>query len=173
MKARSEANIDVGDKANDGVRINGSELRVKVVGEGANLGLTQAGRIEYAQTGGSGAGGQIDTDAIDNSAGVDTSDHEVNIKILTGVLERNRRAHPQAARRLLLQSMTGDVAEHVLAHNYDQTLALSLMEMDSAGELLPHAQFMAELEARAGSTVWSRGYRTPSRSLSGPSPARD
>jgi glutamate dehydrogenase len=71
VKAKSEANIDVGDKANDGVRINGSELRVKVVGEGANLGFTQAGRIEYAS-----AGGRIDTDAIDNSAGVDTSDHE-------------------------------------------------------------------------------------------------
>src|SRR6185503_17764593 len=83
VKAEREANADVGDKANDAVRINGSDLRVKVVGEGANLGLTQAVRIEYAL-----AGGRIDTDAIDNSAGVDTSDHEVNIKILTGMLER-------------------------------------------------------------------------------------
>ena len=140
VKAKAEANIDVGDKANDGVRINGSDLRVKVVGEGANLGLTQAGRIEYAM-----AGGRIDTDAIDNSAGVDTSDHEVNIKILTGMLERTDEL-TRKRRDTLLQSMTEDVARHVLAHNYGQTLALSLMDMDSVGELLPHAQFMAELE---------------------------
>ena len=140
VKARAEANSDVGDKANDAVRINGSELRVLVVGEGANLGVTQAGRIEYAL-----AGGRIDTDAIDNSAGVDTSDHEVNIKILTGMLERTGELTRQR-RDTLLQSMTDDVAEHVLAHNYDQTLALSLMEMDAAGELGPTAQFMAELE---------------------------
>ncbi|MFY8210577.1 MAG: NAD-glutamate dehydrogenase domain-containing protein, partial [Caulobacter sp.] len=83
VKAKGETNADAGDKANDAIRINGSDLRVKVVGEGANLGLTQAGRIEFAQ-----AGGHINTDAIDNSAGVDSSDHEVNIKILTGILER-------------------------------------------------------------------------------------
>ncbi len=142
VKAKAEANIDVGDKANDGVRINGSELRVRVVGEGANLGLTQAGRIEYAL-----AGGRIDTDAIDNSAGVDTSDHEVNIKILTGMLERTGEL-TRKRRDTLLQSMTEDVGRHVLTHNYDQTLALSLMEMDSLGELMPHAQFMAELESK-------------------------
>src|SRR6185312_14900730 len=142
VKAKAEANIDVGDKANDGVRINGAELREKVVGEGANLGFTQAGRIEYAM-----AGGRIDTDAIDNSAGVDTSDHEVNIKILTGMLERTDEL-TRKRRDTLLQSMTDDVASHVLAHNYDQTLALSLMEMDAPGELIPYAQFMAELEAK-------------------------
>jgi glutamate dehydrogenase len=142
VKARTEANIDVGDKANDAVRVNGSELRVKVVGEGANLGVTQAGRIEYAL-----AGGRIDTDAIDNSAGVDTSDHEVNIKILTGMLERTGQL-TRRRRDTLLRSMTDEVADRVLAHNYDQTLALSLMEMDSPGELEPHARFMAELEAK-------------------------
>ena len=142
VKAKREANADVGDKANDAVRINGTDLRVKVVGEGANLGLTQAGRIEYAM-----AGGHIDTDAIDNSAGVDTSDHEVNIKILTGMLERTGEL-TRKRRDTLLQSMTDDVASHVLAHNYDQTLALSLMELDAVGELLPYAQFMADLEAR-------------------------
>jgi glutamate dehydrogenase len=147
VKARAEANLDVGDKANDGVRINGCDLKVKVVGEGANLGLTQAGRIEYARIGASGAGGRIDTDAIDNSAGVDTSDHEVNIKILTGMLERTGEL-TRKRRDTLLQSMTDDVASHVLAHNYDQTLALSLMDMDAVGELLPHAQFMADLEAQ-------------------------
>ncbi|WP_407072668.1 NAD-glutamate dehydrogenase [Phenylobacterium sp.] len=139
VKAEQEANADVGDKANDAVRINGRQLRVKVVGEGANLGLTQAGRIEYAM-----AGGRIDTDAIDNSAGVDTSDHEVNIKILTGMLERTGEL-TRKKRDTLLQSMTDDVARHVLAHNYDQTLALSLMEMDAAGEMAPYAQFMTEL----------------------------
>jgi len=146
VKARREANVDVGDKANDAIRINGADLRVKVVGEGANLGLTQAGRIEYAQFGAGGAGGRIDTDAIDNSAGVDTSDHQVNIKILTGMLERTGEL-TRKRRDTLLQSMTDDVASHVLAHNYDQTLALSLMEMDALGELQPYAQFMADLEA--------------------------
>ncbi len=142
VKARTQSNADVGDKANDAVRINGADLRVQVVGEGANLGLTQAGRIEFAL-----AGGHVDTDAIDNSAGVDTSDHEVNIKILTGMLERADEL-TRKRRDTLLQSMTDDVADHVLAHNYDQTLALSLMEMDSVGELEPHAVFMAELESK-------------------------
>jgi glutamate dehydrogenase len=142
VKAQREANADVGDKANDPVRINGTDLRVKVVGEGANLGLTQAGRIEYAL-----GGGRIDTDAIDNSAGVDTSDHEVNIKILTGMLERTGEL-TRKRRDTLLQSMTDDVARHVLAHNYDQTLALSLMEMDALGEMQPYAQFMTELETQ-------------------------
>ncbi|MDB5417288.1 MAG: NAD-specific glutamate dehydrogenase protein [Phenylobacterium sp.] len=146
VKAKTEANTEVGDKTNDALRVNGAELRVKVVGEGANLGVTQAGRIEFAQVGAGGAGGRIDTDAIDNSAGVDTSDHEVNIKILTGQLERTGTLN-RKRRDTLLQSMTGEVAAHVLAHNYDQTLALSLMEMDAPGELEPHARFMAELEA--------------------------
>ncbi|HEX3701046.1 MAG TPA: NAD-glutamate dehydrogenase [Phenylobacterium sp.] len=141
VKARSQANVDVGDKANDAVRVNGADLRVKVVGEGANLGVTQAGRIEFAQ-----AGGRIETDAIDNSAGVDTSDHEVNIKILTGALERTGSLD-RKKRDALLQSMTEEVGAHVLTHNYEQTLALSLMEMDAPGELEPAAQFMAALEA--------------------------
>jgi glutamate dehydrogenase len=141
VKATREAHADVGDKANDAVRINGADLRVKVVGEGANLGVTQAGRIEFAR-----AGGRIDTDAIDNSAGVDTSDHEVNIKILTGMLERSGKL-TRGRRDALLKSMAEDVASHVLAHNYDQTLALSLLQMDARGELEPHAQFMAQLEA--------------------------
>src|SRR5204863_7255965 len=80
VKARTETHAQVGDRANDALRVNGSELRCKVVAEGGNLGLTQLGRIEYAL-----AGGRINTDAIDNSAGVDTSDHEVNINILLGL----------------------------------------------------------------------------------------
>ncbi|WP_293452112.1 NAD-glutamate dehydrogenase [Phenylobacterium sp.] len=140
VKARSESHLDVGDKANDAVRVNGADLRVKVVGEGANLGLTQAGRIEFAEK-----GGRADTDAIDNSAGVDSSDHEVNIKIAAGALERQGQL-TRKRRDTILRSMTDDVAAHVLAHNYDQTLALSLLEMDSPGEMDPHARFMAELE---------------------------
>jgi len=140
VKARTESNMDAGDKANDAVRVNGADLRVQVVGEGANLGLTQAGRIEFAR-----AGGRVETDAIDNSAGVDSSDHEVNIKITTGILERQGKL-TRAARNKLLPQMTDDVARHVLVHNYDQTLALSLLELDTVGELAPHARFMSELE---------------------------
>ena len=146
VKARGESNAEAGDKANDAIRVNAGELRVKVVGEGANLGLTQAGRIEFARIGSGGAGGRINTDAIDNSAGVDSSDHEVNIKILTGMAERAGKFDRQARDRLLA-SMTDEVAEHVLAHNYDQTLAVSLLEQDAVAELENHARFMSELEA--------------------------
>ncbi|WP_165184058.1 NAD-glutamate dehydrogenase [Caulobacter soli] len=142
VKARTESHADAGDKANDAIRVNGVDLRVKVIGEGANLGVTQAGRIEFAQ-----AGGHLNTDAIDNSAGVDSSDHEVNIKILTGILERGGKL-TREARNQLLPTMTDDVASHVLADNYDQTLALSLMESDAVSEVESHARFMAELEAK-------------------------
>ncbi|MBA4013015.1 MAG: NAD-glutamate dehydrogenase [Phenylobacterium sp.] len=142
VKAAREANAEAGDKANDAIRINGADLRVKVVGEGANLGLTQAGRIEFALR-----GGRVNTDAIDNSAGVDSSDHEVNIKILTGTLERTG-VLDRKKRDKLLKSMTEDVADHVLDHNYDQTLALSLMDLDAPGELEPHARYMTHLESR-------------------------
>ena len=141
VKARAETNAEAGDKANDAIRVNAGELRVRVVGEGANLGLTQAGRIEFARV-----GGRINTDAIDNSAGVDSSDHEVNIKILTGMAERAGK-FDRPARDRLLASMTNEVAEHVLAHNYDQTLAVSLLEQDAASEVENHARFMSELEA--------------------------
>ena len=141
VKAPSETDADVGDKTNDAVRINAGDLRCTVVGEGANLGFTQAGRIAYAR-----AGGRIDTDAIDNSAGVDTSDHEVNIKILTGAAERAGRLK-RAARDKLLQSMTDEVAAHVLAHNFDQTLALSLQEATAVQDLDAQAQFMSRLVA--------------------------
>ncbi|MDR6626734.1 NAD-glutamate dehydrogenase [Caulobacter segnis] len=142
VKARGESNADAGDKANDAIRINGADLRVKVVGEGANLGLTQAGRIEFAQS-----GGHVNTDAIDNSAGVDSSDHEVNIKILTGILERGGEL-TRPDRNTLLASMTGDVAHHVLEHNYDQTLALTLLESDAASEVDAQIRYMVDLEQR-------------------------
>ena len=142
VKATGESQADAGDKANDAVRVNGADLRVKVVGEGANLGLTQAGRIEFARK-----GGRINTDAIDNSAGVDSSDHEVNIKILTGIVERaGKLTRPD--RNTLLASMTDEVGLKVLAHNYDQTLALSLMERDAPGELDAQARFMLDLEGK-------------------------
>jgi glutamate dehydrogenase len=140
VKSTWETHLDVGDKANDAVRVNGRDLRCKVVGEGANLGLTQAGRIEFALS-----GGRIDTDAIDNSAGVDTSDHEVNIKILTGIAERAGALAPKD-RDPLLASMNGEIAEHVLEHNYDQTLALSLLEAEGPEALDNQARFMARLE---------------------------
>ena len=141
VKAHEQSHADVGDKANDAVRVDATDLRVKIVGEGANLGVTQAGRIAFARH-----GGRIDTDAIDNSAGVDTSDHEVNIKILTSALEAQGRLD-RPARNALLQSMTEEVAAHVLQHNHDQTLALSLLEQMASRELDHHAHFIAELVA--------------------------
>ena len=141
VKAATESHAEAGDKANDAIRIDATDLRCLVVGEGANLGFTQAGRIAYARH-----GGRINTDAIDNSAGVDTSDHEVNIKILTGQLERAGRLS-RAERDALLASMTDEVGRHVLAHNYDQTLCLSLQEADAPAQLQAHARFMMQLEA--------------------------
>jgi glutamate dehydrogenase len=141
VKAPTESHAEVGDKVNDPIRVDATDLRVKVVGEGANLGVTQAGRIAFAR-----AGGRIDTDAIDNSAGVDSSDHEVNIKILLGAVERTGGL-TRASRNRLLKSMTDQVAAHVLRHNYDQTLALSLMEAAAPLELDSQAQFMTDLVA--------------------------
>ena len=142
VKAAGQTDAEAGDKANDAVRVNADELRVQVVGEGANLGVTQAGRIAFAA-----GGGRIDTDAIDNSAGVDTSDHEVNIKILLGQAERSGALEAQD-RNPLLASMTDSVGRHVLAHNYDQTLGLSLQQANAPGELDAQEAFMLDLERR-------------------------
>jgi glutamate dehydrogenase len=142
VKAPSETHAEAGDKANDLVRVDATELRCQVVGEGANLGFTQAARISFAR-----AGGRIDTDAIDNSAGVDTSDHEVNIKILLGQAIRGGTLEA-ADRNGLLASMTAEVGAHVLKHNYDQTLGLSLQEATAPAELEAHARFMLDLEAK-------------------------
>ncbi|HTK36112.1 MAG TPA: NAD-glutamate dehydrogenase [Caulobacteraceae bacterium] len=141
VKAAGESHADVGDKANDAVRVDAGELRCQVVIEGANLGVTQAGRVAFAR-----GSGRINTDAIDNSAGVDTSDHEVNIKILAGQAIAGGRLKRED-RDPLLMSMTDEVAAHVLAHNYAQTLALSLAEAEAPAELDSHARFMAELVA--------------------------
>ena len=120
VKASTETHADVGDRANDALRINGRELRCKVVAEGGNLGCTQRGRIEAAL-----AGVRINTDAIDNSAGVDTSDHEVNIKILLGLAISDGEM-TEKQRNALLPQMTDDVAALVLRDNYFQTQALSV-----------------------------------------------
>ncbi|HWB48230.1 MAG TPA: NAD-glutamate dehydrogenase [Stellaceae bacterium] len=144
LKARAETHAQVGDKANDALRVDGEALRAKVVGEGANLGVTQRGRIAYAQQ-----GGLIDTDAIDNSAGVSMSDHEVNIKILLGHAIATG-ALTAAEREPLLAAMTGDVAALVLRDNYLQGEALSVAETQGqssvSGALDRQARMMRELE---------------------------
>ncbi|HMI96364.1 MAG TPA: NAD-glutamate dehydrogenase [Micropepsaceae bacterium] len=149
IKSSTQSHADAGDRTNDSLRVNGRDVKALIVGEGANVGVTQLGRIEYAREGGPEAkGGRIDTDAIDNSAGVDTSDHEVNIKILmSGPL---RRGELSAAERLsTLTAMTEDVARLVLKNNYDQTLALSVAESTAARDLDASARFMRELERKA------------------------
>jgi len=142
VKAPTESDAQVGDKANDAIRVDGGEVRAKVIGEGANLGLTQAGRIAFALS-----GGRINTDAIDNSAGVDSSDHEVNIKILTGAAIASG-ALQVGDRNALLASMTDEVGLKVLAHNYDQTLAVSLQEAEGAGALDAQQRFMQWLGSK-------------------------
>jgi glutamate dehydrogenase len=127
VKSAAENNVQVGDPANDAVRIDGTMVRAKVIGEGANLGCTQAGRIEFALTGNDARGGKINTDFIDNSAGVDCSDHEVNIKIALAAAKRAGRL-TEPARVKLLAAMTDDVAAHVLEDNRLQALALSIAE---------------------------------------------
>ena len=142
VKAQTETHAQAGDKANDAIRVDGRELRVKCVGEGGNLGLTQRGRIEYAAR-----GGRINTDFIDNSAGVDTSDYEVNIKILLdrvvaeGDLTRKQRNE-------LLASMTDEVADLVLADNYDQNLAIANAVSLAPALLHVHEDWMRTLERR-------------------------
>ncbi|MFZ9311362.1 MAG: NAD-glutamate dehydrogenase, partial [Arenimonas sp.] len=140
VKSGNETHADCGDRANNGLRVNGSELRCRMVGEGGNLGMTQRGRIEAAQH-----GVLLNTDFIDNSAGVDTSDHEVNIKILLGaaVLAGDLTLEQRNA---LLASMTDEVGELVLIDNYRQNQALSLMESMSAQRLGSFTHFIQTLE---------------------------
>ncbi len=144
VKARAETHAQVGDKANDALRIDGEAIRAKVVGEGANLGVTQRGRIAYAQK-----GGRIDTDAIDNSAGVSMSDHEVNIKILLGHAIATGALGAQE-RDPLLKEMTDDVAAQVLRDNYLQGEALSVAEARGPAALDRHARLIREVEKPGG-----------------------
>jgi glutamate dehydrogenase len=140
VKATSETHADVGDRSNNALRVNGRDLRCKVIGEGGNLGLTQLGRIEAAQH-----GVLLNTDFIDNSAGVDTSDHEVNIKILlNGQVQAKKLTY--AERNKLLASMTNEVAELVLNDNYRQNQAISLMERMSLSRLGSKQHFIRSLE---------------------------
>ncbi|WP_434449039.1 NAD-glutamate dehydrogenase [Lentzea sp. E54] len=142
VKASTESHADVGDKANDAIRVDGAELRVKVIGEGGNLGLTQRGRIEFAR-----AGGKVNTDALDNSAGVDCSDHEVNIKILLDHLVREGSLEQQQ-RNEVLGEMTDEVGELVLADNYSQNNVLGVSRAHAAPMLSVHARLTADLEVR-------------------------
>ena len=140
VKASDESHAEVGDRSNDALRIDSTEIRAKVVGEGANLGVTQRGRIAYAL-----AGGRIDTDAIDNSAGVDTSDHEVNLKILIDRAIAARKL-PASERDALLHGMTADVAALVLHDNYLQGQALSVAEARGVAALDRQIRLIRDLE---------------------------
>ncbi len=144
IKASSESHADAGDRANDANRVNGNQVRAKVLGEGANLGTTQRGRIEYALK-----GGRLNTDSIDNSAGVDCSDHEVNIKILIdSAISKGRLKKP--ARTKLLESMTDEVGKLCLLDNYLQSQAMSLSQNHGVQALDDQIRLMRILEKEAG-----------------------
>ena len=140
IKATHESDLDVGDRANDAIRINARQLRVKVVGEGANLGMTQQARIEYGLN-----DGASNTDSIDNSAGVDCSDHEVNIKILLGAVEQSGSL-TRKQRDRLLEKMTDEVAEQCLRDNYLQSQAITVTNQLGAHLLDRFGRFMRALE---------------------------
>jgi glutamate dehydrogenase len=171
VKSEGESNSDVGDKANDAIRINGSELRAKAVGEGGNLGFTQLGRIEYA-----GHGGRINTDFIDNVAGVDTSDHEVNIKILLDKVVADGDL-TEKQRNDIIASMTDEVAALVLKSNYRQNIGLANATAQSAALMHVHADWIRRLEKQGlldreleflPSVAEIRRRRTDGRGLTSP-----
>lgn len=142
MKSSQESHAAVGDKANDGVRVNGNELRCKVIGEGGNLGFTQLGRIEFALN-----GGGCNTDFIDNAAGVDCSDHEVNIKILLDEVLTNGDMTSKQRNQFLAQ-MTDSVAQLVLQNNYRQTLAISVAQSQVMSRTNEYRRFISYLESK-------------------------
>ena len=143
VKASHEQHVDVGDRVNDAVRVDAAQLRCQVVGEGGNLGFTQLGRIEYALK-----GGRINTDSIDNSAGVDCSDHEVNIKILLNAIVKQGDL-TEKQRDQMLKEMTDEVAVLVLEHNYQQNHAITMIVEESVTELPLLKQLITLLEANA------------------------
>lgn len=175
VKAKNENHQDVGDRANDPVRVNGKDLRCQVFGEGGNLGMTQKGRIEFALN-----GGACNTDFIDNAAGVDCSDHEVNIKILLNDLVRQNTL-TREARNALLAAMTENVAQLVLHNNYRQTQAISLayylcqrdfseywrfiLERESAGQLNRELEALPDDEVLAERKKLSLGLTRPEISV--------
>lgn len=140
VKSGAESNADVGDKANDALRVNASDLRCKVIGEGGNLGFTQLARIEFALN-----GGLVNTDFIDNSAGVDTSDHEVNIKILLDQVVRDGELTDKQ-RNQVFTSMTDEVADLVLRDNYAQNVVLTASRSQAVEMLHIHARYLRKLE---------------------------
>ncbi len=142
VKAAAESHGDVGDRTNDSVRVNGAELRCRVVGEGGNLGFTQLGRVEYAL-----AGGRLNTDFIDNSAGVDCSDREVNIKILLNLVRQHKRL-TDSRRKRLLAAMTDEVSGLVLRNNYLQSQAISMLEIHAAERVNEHTHIIRLMERR-------------------------
>ncbi|MGK4581088.1 NAD-glutamate dehydrogenase [Kitasatospora sp. HPMI-4] len=147
VKAAAESNAEVGDKANDAIRVNGAQVRARVIGEGGNLGCTQLGRVEYAAVGGPEAtGGWINTDAIDNSAGVDTSDHEVNIKILLNQLVADGDMTVKQ-RNVLLAEMTDEVGRLVLRNNYAQNVVLANAVKQAHSLVNVHSRMINRLEA--------------------------
>src|SRR5690606_32313238 len=142
VRARHESDLEVGDHGNDPVRIEAREIRAIVVGEGANLGMTQRARIEYSL-----AGGRCNTDAIDNSGGVNSSDLEVNIKIALAAVVRSGQLSMEERNRLLAD-MTDEVAALVLRTNYRQTLAISLAERRAMADMGHYGRLMTSLEER-------------------------
>ena len=141
IKSSSESNAEVGDKSNDGLRVNGNQLRAKVIGEGGNLGITQLGRIQFCLN-----GGRCNTDFIDNAAGVDCSDHEVNIKILLNDIVANGDLTVKQRNQLLFE-MTEQVAALVLKHNYRQTQAISVACSESNYRISEYRRYIQELVA--------------------------
>jgi glutamate dehydrogenase len=146
--AASETHAQVGDRSSDRVRVDGREVRARVIGEGGNLGLTQKGRLEYWA-----AGGLVNTDAVDNSGGVDTSDHEVNIKILLDMLVKKGLVKGRAERNAILAQMTDEVAALVLADNGGQALALSL---DTLRSQKRYEELVALVDDMAGAGLLNR-----------------
>lgn len=140
VKGSKETHLEVGDRANDALRINGADLNAKVVGEGGNLGFTQMGRIEFGAK-----GGRINTDAVDNAGGVDCSDNEVNIKILLNGLVQNGDLTVKQ-RNKILYDMTDEVGDIVIDDCYRQTHSLSITELRGGGQLKEQSQFITELE---------------------------
>jgi glutamate dehydrogenase len=146
IKATYQRDAEVGDKGNDHLRINATEIRAKVLGEGANLGITQEARIEFAQN-----GGLLNADYIDNAGGVASSDDEVNIKILMGEVMRKPKYNMDIKKRnKLLESMTEDVSQHVLRGCYQQAQGISLMELHAADSMAGHGQLIHYLKERVG-----------------------
>jgi glutamate dehydrogenase len=166
VKAASETHAQVGDRSNDRVRVDGCSVRARVVGEGGNLGLTQKGRLEYWA-----AGGLVNTDAVDNSGGVDTSDHEVNIKILLDMLVKKSLVKGRAERNAILAEMTDEVGALVLADNEGQALALSL---DTLRSQKRYEEFVSLVDDMAGAGLLNRRDESvPSREELLASPQRE